>query len=77
VRCQDPDTLGEMPRGSDYWRDAKRVTFGEIPRVVTVGEMPGGRNPWWETKVEIFGMIRRSRLSWIDGDALPSIDQAG
>jgi hypothetical protein len=31
VRCQDPDTLGEMPRD---------VTLGEMPRVVTIGEMP-------------------------------------
>jgi hypothetical protein len=47
-----------------------------MPGVVTVGEMLGGRNPWWETKVEIFGLIPRSRLSWIGGDALPSIDHA-
>jgi hypothetical protein len=45
VRCRDPGTLGEIPRGGDSWRDAKRVTLGEMPRVVTVGEMPGGRNP--------------------------------
>jgi hypothetical protein len=45
-----------------------------MPGVVTIGEMPRGRNPWWETKVEIFGLIPRS---WIDGDALPSIDHAG
>ena len=61
MRCQDLDTLGEMPRGGDSWGDAKRVTFGEMPRVVTIGDMRGGRNPWSETKVEIFGMIPRSR----------------
>jgi hypothetical protein len=45
VRCQDPDTLGEMPRDE---------TLGEMPRErllvrcqeSDLGEMPGGRNPW-------------------------------
>jgi hypothetical protein len=61
VRCRDPGALGEISRGGDSWRDSKRVTLGEMPRVVTVGELPGGRNPWWEINVEIFGLIPRSR----------------
>jgi hypothetical protein len=44
------------------WREAKFMTLGEIPRVVTLGERPRVRgNPWWETKVEIFGVMSRSR----------------
>jgi hypothetical protein len=54
-------TLGDIPRGGDSWSDVKRVTLGEMPRVVTVGEMPVGGNPWWETEVEIFGVIPRSK----------------
>jgi hypothetical protein len=54
VRCQDPDTLGEMPRERLLVRCQEEtlgemprdVTLGEMPRVGTFGEMPGGRNPW-------------------------------
>jgi len=77
VRCQDPDTLGDMPRGRDSWWDSKREILSEMPRVVTIGEMPWGRNPWWETKVDIFGVMPRSWWSWIGGDALLSIDYTG
>jgi hypothetical protein len=33
VRCQDQETLGEMPRARDRWQDAKVEIFGEMPRL--------------------------------------------